>query len=102
MHYIYSDETWVDSYARTGKGWVINSPKSFHEAALYSFQNPKISRGPRIIVMHAGAVQLSTLNRKLFQNNNYLHRWRGWIRTWRYEGISSIKEESPDGLPRKR
>ncbi|XP_035716534.1 uncharacterized protein LOC110841924 isoform X1 [Folsomia candida] len=51
---VYTDETWVDSYARTGKGWVINSPKSFHEAALYSFQNPKISRGPRIIVMHAG------------------------------------------------
>ncbi|XP_035715958.1 uncharacterized protein LOC118439048 [Folsomia candida] len=51
---IFTDETWIDPHARTGKGWVISKPKTFEEAAKYSYKNPKVSRGPRVIIMHAG------------------------------------------------
>lgn len=49
-----SDETWIDPFARTGKGWVVNKPKTFEEEALYSFKSPKVGRGPRVIILHAG------------------------------------------------
>lgn len=44
----------MDPFARTGKAWVLRNPKTFKEAAEFSFKTPKINRGPRVIILHAG------------------------------------------------
>ncbi|XP_035707552.1 uncharacterized protein LOC118435498 isoform X2 [Folsomia candida] len=50
---IYTDETWVDPHARTGKAWVPRTFRSWQERKLYTFKQNKIGRGPRLIVLNA-------------------------------------------------
>jgi len=51
---IYTDETWIDPYSRTGKAWTLHKAVNYRERSVYSYQKNKCGRGPRIIVLHAG------------------------------------------------
>ncbi|CAG7667467.1 unnamed protein product [Allacma fusca] len=51
---IYTDETWFDIYSRQSYGWVPRCAKTVQERKDFTFLKHKASRGPRIIIMHAG------------------------------------------------
>jgi len=54
---VYTDETWIDPFARTGKAWVLKKSNDYRERSQYTFQKSKCGRGPRIIVLHDGILR---------------------------------------------
>jgi len=51
---VYTDETWIDPHARTGKAWVPKKLSAPEERLKYTYRKHKASRGPRLIVLNAG------------------------------------------------
>jgi len=71
---IYTDETWIDPFARTGKAWVLRKSNDYRERSQYTYQKNKCGRGPRIIVLHAGDFITSYIHSKV-RMFHLFNRW---------------------------